>query len=160
MRNAQFEESAIAPVRPPRVLNEPVASTVFVVSNCAITYHGYCMVDYLGFVVGTFAVAFFQETGFVAHEATRVGMHGYTNWTLGQELFQSIIGYVIFLKLALVEVSDLAFNFLAFFLRGLVLIRIVFLFQDTISFSESIGVKHPAATTAEVTFITVNQLLH
>lgn len=156
MGDAQLEEPAVTPVRAPRILDQPVALAVLVVSHCAVAHHGNCMVDNGILLTGALAVTFFQEAAFVAHEASRVRVHGNTDRSLGKQLFKSIIADIVLLQLAGVIVTGLVFHLLALLLRGLVLIRVVLFSEDAIGFGEGIGIEHPATTAAEVAFIAVN----
>jgi hypothetical protein len=106
------------------------------------------------------AVFLLQNTVLVAHEASRVGVHGYTHWSQSDELLESFVGDVVFLLLAFVEEFLFTLNALALSFSCLILVRVVFLFNDTLGPCELICIKHPSTSATEVTFITIDQILH
>lgn len=72
MRNTELEESAVSPVRTPRVLHQPESFAVLVVLQRTVAYNGNCMINLSSVFVAAVAVTFLEDATLVTHKASWV----------------------------------------------------------------------------------------
>ena len=160
--DAELEVALFTPVGAPGVADLPElwAVVLIVLSVLSEANKGHSVVDLSRVSEAALAIRLSDDTRFVPHEASRVGMHGKTHRAKSHNLLKSLDGNVVFLLLIIILDFLTVLRLPAAVLAAIVIVRIVTFLNYALLFNEIVGIEHPTAPAALVNVITVHEVLN
>jgi hypothetical protein len=160
--DAELEVALFPPIGAPGVADLPElwAVVLIVLSVLSEANKGHSVVDLSRVSEAALAIRLSDDTRFVPHEASRVGMHGKTHRAKSHNLLKSLDGNVVFLLLIVVLDSLIVLRLPTAVLSAVVGVRIVTFLNYALLFSEIVGIEHPATPAALINVVTVHEVLN